>query len=151
MRRNLSACSCRTLRLQAKANDKFHMSSVPSLPTVFESLAAVCKFIAVPKFSPAFHAKHLHPVEFASTFLRVLANSYPALEQAFRKSLPLALAEGAIPIQQALAGLALSDERVRWFDAQLTEVLRVLLPVVRDPELPSFLSQCKWAVEGAFE
>jgi len=101
--------------------------------------------------SPKFHAKQRHPVEFAGTFLRVVANAYPPLEQAFRKALPLSLAEGSQPIQQALAALALPDEKVRWFDAQMTEVLRTLLPAVRDPDLPPWLSECKWAIEGAFQ
>jgi len=127
------------------------MTGIVALPTVFESLAAICKFIAVPKMSPAFHAKQRHPVEFASAFLRVVASNYPLLEQAFRKALPLPLAEGAVPIQQALAELTLPDEKVRWFNTQMTEVLRVLLPAVRDPELPSWLSECKWAIEGAFQ
>lgn len=127
------------------------MTGTAALPTAFESLAAICKFIAVPKMSPAFHAKQRHRVEFAGAFLRVVANAYPPLEQAFRKALPLSLAEGAVPIQQALAALALPDEKVRWFDAEMTEVMRVLLPAVRDPELPSWLFECKWAIEGAFQ
>lgn len=127
------------------------MPATAALPSAFESLAAICKFIAVPKMNPAFHAKQHHPVEFAGAFLRTIAGAYPPLERAFRVALPLSLAEGAIPIQQAFAELALSDAKLQWFDAQMTEVLRVLLPAVRDPELPSWLSQCKWAVEGAFQ
>jgi hypothetical protein len=127
------------------------MTGTAALPTAFESLAAVSKFIAVPKMSPEFHARQRHPVEFAGAFLRVVANTYPPLEQAFRKALPLSLTEGAVHIQQALAALALPAEKVRWFDAQMTEVLRVLLPAVRDSELPSWLSECKWAIEGAFQ
>jgi hypothetical protein len=127
------------------------MSAVPSLPTAFESLAGVCKFIAVPQMNPAFHAKHRHPVEFAGAFLRLVANSYPALEQAFRKALPLQLVEGALAINHAFSVLALSEEKLHWFDVQMTEVLKVLVPVVRDPELPSWLSECRWAVGGAFD
>lgn len=122
-----------------------------ALPTVFESLAAVCKFIAVPKLSPAFHVKHQHAVEFTSAFWRIAASSYPQLERAFRTALPLPIAEGAGQIQTAFSELALSPEKIRWFDNQSTEVLRLLVPVVRDPELPGWLSECKWAIEGAFE
>jgi hypothetical protein len=122
----------------------------PKLPTPFESLAGICKFIAVPKMNPAFYAKHRHPVEFAGSFLRVLANSHPSLEKAFRVALPLSLAEGAAPIQEALSSLALPDAKLKLFDRQMTEVLRTLLPVVRDAELPGWLSECAWAIEGAF-
>jgi hypothetical protein len=122
-----------------------------ALPTAFESLAGIAKVIAVPKLSPDFYVKHCHPVDFAISFLRVLAGNYPALEQAFRLALPVAISEGAIPIQEALTTLDLTDDKVRWFDAQMTAVLRALLPVVRDPGLPPWLAECKWAVEGAFE
>lgn len=100
--------------------------------------------------SPAFYTKHQHPVEFASAFLRGLASSYPQLEKSFRTALPLTVHGGAEVIRQALYSLNLTQEKVSWFDKQMTEVLRVLVPVVRDPELPEWLSGCKWAIEGAF-
>ncbi|MFA5924060.1 MAG: hypothetical protein WC856_22685 [Methylococcaceae bacterium] len=126
------------------------MPNTDALPTPFESLAGICKFIAVSKISPDFYTKHQHPVEFAGAFLRLLASLYPPLEKAFRTALPLSLSEGAAPIQQALSSLSLTEEKLCWFDSQMTEVLRVLLPVVRDTELPAWLSECKWAIEGAF-
>ena len=95
--------------------------------------------------------KHRNPIELASAFLRTLASTYPPLEQAFRTALPLELAEGAVPIRDALSSLSLSEEKSHWFDAQSTAVLRALVPVVRDEELPTWLSECKWAVEGAFD
>lgn len=127
------------------------MSTNETLPTLFESLAGVCKFIAVQKISPDFYAKHQHPVEFASAFLRILASTYPSLEKSFRTALPLTVPEGAESIRQALSSLNLTQEKMSWFDKQMTEVLRVLVPVVRDPDLPGWLSGCKWAIEGAFE
>jgi hypothetical protein len=120
-------------------------------PTPFESLAGICKFIAVQKISPAFYAKHQHPVEFASAFLRILASSYPSLEKSFRAALPLSVSEGSGQIRQALSSLTLSEQRLSWLDKQMTEVLRVLVPVVRDSELPEWLADCKWAIEGAFD
>lgn len=127
------------------------MNNIPSLPTAFESLAAICKFIAVSRISPDFHAKHHHNIEVACTFPRILASNYPALEPAFRESLPLPLSEGARPIQQVLMSLAITEEKLEWFDRQMTETLRTLLPVVRDNSLPAWLSECKWAIEGVFD
>ncbi len=127
------------------------MSIASELPTPFESLAGICKFIAVSKMSPEFYAQHQHPVEFTSAFLRVLASSYPSLEKSFRAALPVPLEEGAISIESALSSLGFSEEKLRWFDNQMTEVLKVLLPVVRDPSLPNWLAQSKWAIEGAFD
>lgn len=127
------------------------MSATENLPTLFESLAGICKFIAAQKMNPDFYAKHQHSVEFASTFLRILASSAPSLEKSFRAALPLTVPEGAEPIRQALSSLTLTQEKMSWFDKQMTEVLRVLVPVVRDPELPRWMSGCKWAIEDAFE
>lgn len=121
------------------------------LPDAFDSLAAICKFIAVPKIDPEFHKRHYHAIEMASAFLRVTASNYPLLEKTFRASLPLPISVGSKHIRQVMPELALSEEKVQWLDAQMTEILKVLIPVVRDTELPSWLSECKWAIEGAFE
>ncbi len=121
-----------------------------SLPDAFDSLAAICKFIAVSKIDPEFHKRHYHAIEMASAFLRVLASHHPPLEKAFRASLPLSITAGSEQIRQVIPELGLSEEKVQWLDAQMTEILKVLVPVVRDPNLPSWLSECKWAIEGAF-
>jgi hypothetical protein len=120
------------------------------LPNAFDSLAAICKFIAVSRIDPAFHQRHFHAIEMASAFLRVLAGHYPPLEKAFRASLPVPISDGSSQIHHAISELGLSDEKVRWLDAQMTEILKVLIPVVRDPDLPPWLSECKWTIEGAF-
>lgn len=117
------------------------------LPDTFDSLAAICKFIAVPKIDPEFHERHYHAIEMTSAFLRVLASNYPMLEKAFRASLPLPITDGSKHIRQVMPELCMSEERVQWLDAQMTEILKVLIPVVRDSELPSWLSECKWAIE----
>lgn len=120
------------------------------LPDAFDSLAAICKFIAVPKIEPEFYKSHYHAVEAASAFLRVLASNHPRLEAAFRASLPVPIADGAEAIRRVVPTLALTEEQIEWLDAQMTETLRVLAPVVRDPTLPSWLAECKPAIEGAF-
>ena len=126
------------------------MNNATTLPSPFESLAAICKFIAISRLAPDFYAKHENNIEFACTFPRILASNYPALDSAFRASLPLSLSDGAAPIQQALLSLSLSDEKLAWFDHQMTEVMRMLIPVVRDNDLPTWLNECRWAIEGAF-
>ena len=120
------------------------------LPDAFDSLAAICKFIAVQQIEPAFYQSHLNAIEMANSFSRVLASNYPALDTAFRASLPLSISEGSRYIRQAVPVAGLSEDRLKWLDLQMTEILKVLLPVVRDPKLPAWLSESKWAVEGAF-
>lgn len=141
----------RAVKTPIEHDARLLMNNIVSQPSPFESLAAICKFIAVSRINPDFYAKHQHNIEFASTFSRVLASNYPALDSAFRASLPLSLSDGARPIQQALLSLSLSDEKLEWLDRQMTEVMRMLIPVVRDSDLPAWLSDCKWAIEGAFD
>jgi hypothetical protein len=126
------------------------MTTIARLPTPFESLAGICKFIAVQKMSPNFYTKHWNAVEFASAFLRLFASNYPPVEVSLRKALPLSLMEGAESIKEAVHSLGLPIEKVEWLDRQMTQVLKTLLPVVQDPELPEWLSECRWAIEGAF-
>ena len=127
------------------------MTTSARLPTPFESLAGINKFIAVQKMSPDFYAKHWKAVEFSSAFLRLLASNYPSIEASLRKALPLSLMEGAESIEKAVQNLGLPTQKVEWLDRQMTEVLQTILPVVQDPELPEWLSECRWAVEGAFD
>jgi len=86
------------------------------------TVAAINKFIAVPKVEPDFHKQH-----------------YDAIEMA-----------GALMLRQVIPTLGLTEEKIQWLDLQTTEILKVLLPMVRDPSLPSWLFECKWAIEGAF-
>jgi hypothetical protein len=120
-------------------------------PSTFETFAGVGKFIAVSRVSPQFYEQHTHPVEMACAFLRILASEHPALERALRASLSLPLAEGAAHLEVAFQEARLGKAQLSWLDAQSTEVLRGLVPVVRDSSLPNWLAECRWAVLGAFE
>ncbi len=126
------------------------MENQTSLPDVFDSLVAICKFIAVPKMEPEFHRKHYHAVEMSNAFIKLLVAHHPRLEAPFRKS-PVSISEGAEALRQVIPTLGLNEEEVAWLDDQLTEILKVLVPVVRDPALPHWLTECKWAIEGAFQ
>lgn len=120
------------------------------IPTAFESLAAICKFIAISKISPEFYVKYSHPIEIGCSFIRVLASHYPELNKAFREALPLPISEGATLIEHAFISISFPEEKVQWLDNQMTATLQTLLPVVRDSELPEWLSSFKWAIEQAF-
>jgi hypothetical protein len=120
-------------------------------PTTFETFAGIGKFIAASRMSPQFYEQHTHPVEMACAFLRILASEHPALERALRASLSLPLAEGAVHLQAAFQEARLGAAQLSWLDAQSTEVLKGLVPVVRDSSLPNWLAECRWAVQGAFE
>jgi hypothetical protein len=117
------------------------MTNSTELPDAFDSLAAICKFIAVSRISPEFYAQYQHPIDFTCAYIRQLATLYPPVEKAFRASLPLSISDGAKHIQQAIATTSISENDLSWFNNQMTEVLKILLPVVRDSNLPEWLSE----------
>lgn len=123
---------------------------MPDLPNAFESLAGICKFIAAEHVAPDFCKKYFSAIEMANAFVRVLATTYPELDAAFRKSLPLPPCDGAVIIQEAFQGLSLDDEKFNWIGAQMRSVLMGLLPVVESRELPSVLVWAKDSIQGAF-
>ena len=148
------------LRLAAKpasrrpplsSNVRPNMPPTAQLPSAFETLAGLAKFIAVAHISPEFYQQHTHAIEFTCAFLRTAASLSPAVEAAFRKSLPMPVNEGATVIEAAIREAALSERDVQWLDEQETEVLQMLVPVVRAPSLPQWLAESRWAVLGAFE
>ena len=113
------------------------------LPSALHSLAAIGKFLAVAKMNPEFYAKHQHAIEFTNALTRQLVGSYPTVEGAFRAALSASLNDGAKGLQQSLFAVQFTETDLRWFDFQMTEVLRMLVPVVRDSELPKQLRQNK--------
>lgn len=118
-----------------------NLTNSTELPDAFDSLAAICKFIAVLRISPEFYAMYQYPIEFTCAYIRQFATLYPPIEKAFRSSLPLSIPEGAKHIQQAIVITSISENDLSWFNNQMTEVLKILLPVVRDPKLPEWLSE----------
>jgi hypothetical protein len=85
-----------------------------------------------------------------TTFLRQLASSEPSIKTAFEAAVRLNIFEGAEALQKVFAARPLPDQDLKWFNGQLAEVRKVLTPVVRDPELPDWLSESRWGVTGAF-
>ena len=75
------------------------MPPTAQLPSAFETLAGLAKFIAVAHISPEFYQQHTHAIEFTCAFLRTAASLSPAVEAAFRKSLPMPVNEGATVIE----------------------------------------------------
>lgn len=127
------------------------MPSTAQLPSAFETFAGLAKFIAVSRISPEFYQQHAHAIEFTCAFLRTAASLSPAIEGALRKSLPMPVSEGGAVIETAIREAGLSEHDLQWLDVQETEVLQVLVPVVRAPLLPEWLAESRWAVLGAFE
>ena len=121
------------------------------LPSVFESLAGLNKFLGVATINPDFFNKHAHKILFSTTFVRLFVSTYPQVESAFREALPLGIVEGGILIHKSFSLLDFKEKDMNWFDAQMTEALKSLVPVVRDVGLPAWLIESKWAIERAFE
>lgn len=126
------------------------MKESTDLPDAFDSMAAICKFIAVSKIDPEFHKRHYHAVEMAGAFIRVLSSNHEPLKKVFQSTLPLPVHEAATALREILPTIALTEKEVQWLDAQMTEILKVLVPVVRDPALPAWLLPCKNSIEQAF-
>jgi len=135
----------------AQRQRRSRMQPASPSPSLYETLAGVNKFIATSRISPNFYRRHAHPIELACAFVKLIANTYPPLEPALRKSLPLSVSEGARGIEAAIHAVGFTAPQAQWFDAQSTEVLEALVSVVRDPDLPAWLTQSKWAVLGAFD
>ncbi|MDZ7863194.1 hypothetical protein [Acidovorax sp.] len=119
------------------------------LPTPFESLAGVAKFLGTEEMSPAFHARHAQPIDAACAFLHELVREHPSLDMAFNAALPLPVADGGHLVLQALSSIQFAEQKLHWFDSQMNTTLRALAPVVRDPALPTWMAECRWAVDGA--
>lgn len=120
-------------------------------PSGFQSLAGIVKFLEAQRRSPTFFDRHWNAIEFTNAFTRLLVSKYPSLQEAVRYAVDASLHEGGDGLHQALVAAKLSDPDLAWFDSQMTEVLRMLVPVVRDAALPNYLADTKWAIEGAFE
>jgi len=121
-----------------------------SLPDSFDTIAVMCKFIAIEKLDPEFFKRHYNALQMSNTFVWLLAGKYPPLKTAFKESMVLPAGSDAEPIRVAFKTLELPEDKLQWFDNQLTVVLKLLLPVVRDPDLPSCFSGCVWAIEESF-
>lgn len=52
-------------------------------------------------------------------------------------------------VLDALSSIQFAEKELHWFDSQMNTVLRALAPVVRDPALPTWMAECRWAVDGA--
>ena len=127
------------------------MPPTNSLPSAFDSFAALNRFFAVEEVSPAYYQQHWRSIEMAGVFIRLFASSYPSVEPALCKALSLPLAEAANVIREAVSVITFSENDLNWFDNQMTLALRALLPLVRDSQLPAYLNETKWGIEGAFQ
>lgn len=119
------------------------------LPTPFESLAGVAKFMGAQEMSASFHARHAQAIDAACAFAQELGRNHPALELAFRSALPLPVVEGGKLVLEAMSSIQFPEKELQWFDSQMAATLRALAPVVRDAALPAWLADCRWAVDGA--
>ena|SRR5581483_8878392 len=126
-------------------------ASPANLPTVFDSLAALSKFVLIDRVDPEFYKAYFHGINMATSFMRVLAGTHAALAKSFQESLAQPLPVAAQTIRSGFESASLRETEVQWIDAQMTASMRALIPVLRAPNLPSLFGECKWAIEGAFE
>ena len=98
-----------------------------------------------------FYKKHFNAVQMANSFTTLLGSKHKELGDAFRESLAMGIKDGGEVIGNAFNEVGLDEKEVSWMDSQMTVILKLLVPVVRDPDLPDEYSICVWAIEGAFE
>jgi len=120
------------------------------LPDTFDTIAVMCKFMAIEQINPEFYKRHYNAIQMSTTFVRLMATNYPPLKKAFQESLAMPVGSDADPIRLAFKTIDFPEEKLQWINKQMTVVLKLLLLVVRDPDLPSYFSGCKWAIEESF-
>ena len=121
------------------------------LPDAFDSISAVVKFLALGNIDNEYYLHHWKAVAFANAFTRSVLFSHEPILKIVRETLPLPVADIAAILRADAPAWNLGEADVKYLDQQLTETLKVLLPVVRDMDLPEWLWECRDPIEGAFE
>jgi hypothetical protein len=119
-------------------------------PTPFETLAAFSKFQNVPECNPEFYARHQNAINMTKGFLGFLGSQHEHFARVFtHSSAPLPAIAKAV--ESAMSAASLEQRTLDFIDSTMTTVMETLLPVVKDSELPAYLQECVWPIEGAFE
>ncbi len=119
-------------------------------PEWYESLAAVAKLATARKHAPAFYRAHHDPLDMAEGFVGFLRGRHSVFNEIFMFSdAPLDAIAGMI--RCTLPRLDLKRETVEFIDSTMTVIMRRLIAVVKDPNLPLYLKNSQWPILGGFE
>jgi len=120
-------------------------------PDAFDSLAAMSKFGEVAEWAPSFYARHQRAIDQAVGAVRVLGLWDTEIRILVGFTLaPVDTTASALRGWFASASNRLSERDLLAFDQIMTAGMTGLLPVVRDPDLPLALEECRWGIEAAF-
>ncbi|RBP46371.1 hypothetical protein DES53_102762 [Roseimicrobium gellanilyticum] len=130
--------------------DFFKKQKPKKPPTPFETLAALSKFQNVSECNPEFYTKHKKAIDMTVGFIGFVASQHESLAQVFIYS-AAPLPGIAKTVESAMAAAKLEQRTVDFIDSTMTTMMQALLPAVKDPDLPDYLTECVWPIEGAFE
>jgi tetratricopeptide (TPR) repeat protein len=118
------------------------------LPDAFDSIAAMSRLGEAAELAPSFHARHQRAIERAVVVVQVLEEWDPD----FRVPAGFSVDMTATALRGwfTSASPRLKGRDIFAFDQMMTTVMTGLLPVVRDPDQPAALEECRWGIEAAF-
>jgi len=119
-------------------------------PSPFETLAAMSRFQEVEERSPAFFQKYYHPICMTVGFLGFLKQQHEFFRFVFSCNVAGIPAQAA-SLEDGFRRMNLEARTVDFIDNTMTTLMKVLLPVVQDPECPPYLKDCVWPIAGALE
>jgi hypothetical protein len=117
-------------------------------PDVFDSLAALSKFVDVPDCAQLFYGRHKAGIDTVVRTIRHLTDSNPALRTNLEfTAAPVPVTAGTLRDWYKTA--TVSDIEIEAIDKYVGIAMRAVLPVFSDPKLPTFLRECRWGIVGA--
>ena len=119
-------------------------------PDVFESLAAISKFAKIRECSPEFYDVHYDPIDMAEGLIGFLGNQNQHLGMILSIT-GVSVADTAAALRQEVPKMGLEQRTIEFLDSTMTVVMRRLLPLLDDPQSPSYLEECRHPIRGAFE
>ena len=120
-----------------------------STPDVFDTLAALSKLPEVTELAPDFYLRHEDALNDAISFVQLIGMQ----DRAVRTILPFTSAPvgtTADELRGRFESALHSASEIDRLGRLLDRVLRGLLDVFHDPEVPNFLEESRWGVVGAF-
>lgn len=118
-------------------------------PDVFDSLAALSKFVDVQECAQLFYARHKDGIDTVVRTIRLVMDGNPGLRTI------LGFTAAAVPIMASALrdwskAAGVSNAEIEAIDKYVGIAVRAALPVFSDPKLPTFLRECRWGIVGAF-
>lgn len=119
-------------------------------PSPFETIAALAKFSRIPECSPEFYQKHFDAIDLAGGMVGWMGSLFKPLAQGLAVT-GAPLDKMAQYIEVTLQGAKLTEWDLQSLDNNMEQAALKLLPVLKDPDFPAYMEECRWPIEGMFE